>query len=353
MTVNSVNLKEFKEIDAECLNKILIAIPKVRIALIGDLCLDMYWKADMTKSDISRETPHYPLPIVEEWLSPGAGGNAAANIASLNPENLYLISVIGKDWRGDLLGKEFSRYSNIDTSGILSSSSRVTNAYCKPLRKGVSDLVYEDPRIDFSNHTSLSKEDEISLINILGEVADKVDIICVTDQFNYGCITSSVRKKIIELGKRGHKIIVDSRCKIGLFTDVILKPNELEGWRAINGDVSPISMDIKEQVIAAHILAENNNAKVCMTLGKKGCVYADRKNMVHINSYIVEEPVDICGAGDTFLSAFACAIAAGAEAHEAALFANMAADVTIKKIGTTGTASTLEIKKRHNEIFGG
>lgn len=39
------------------------------------------------------------------------------------------------------------------------------------------------------------------------------------------------------------------------------------------------------------------------------------------------------------------------ETCEAAAFANMAADVTIKKIGATGTASTEEIKQRYGEIL--
>ena len=46
---------------------------KGRIGVIGDFCLDVYWHADMTKSELSRETPHFPLPIVQERLSPGEG----------------------------------------------------------------------------------------------------------------------------------------------------------------------------------------------------------------------------------------------------------------------------------------
>ena len=32
---------------------------KGRIGVIGDFCLDVYWHADMTKSELSRETPHF------------------------------------------------------------------------------------------------------------------------------------------------------------------------------------------------------------------------------------------------------------------------------------------------------
>ena len=51
---------------------------KSRFAVLGDFCLDIYWHADMQKSELSRETPHYPLPIVQERMSAGGAGNVAA-----------------------------------------------------------------------------------------------------------------------------------------------------------------------------------------------------------------------------------------------------------------------------------
>jgi hypothetical protein len=78
----------FNGITREGLETILSKIKNVKIVLIGDICLDVYWKADMTKSELSRETPHFSLPVIEERISPGGGGNAAANIAALLPKSL-------------------------------------------------------------------------------------------------------------------------------------------------------------------------------------------------------------------------------------------------------------------------
>ena len=61
---------------------------KGRIGVIGDFCLDVYWHADMTKSELSRETPHFPLPIVQERLSPGGAGNVVANLLALKPKKV-------------------------------------------------------------------------------------------------------------------------------------------------------------------------------------------------------------------------------------------------------------------------
>ena len=79
----------------EQVKKICAGIKNARIGIIGDFCVDIYWHADMTKSELSRETPHYPLPIVGERVYLGAGGNVASNLAALSPKELIPISLIG------------------------------------------------------------------------------------------------------------------------------------------------------------------------------------------------------------------------------------------------------------------
>ncbi|MBQ3591052.1 MAG: hypothetical protein II979_03855, partial [Clostridia bacterium] len=70
---------------------------------------------------------------------------------------------------------------------------------------------------------------------------------------------------------------------------------------------------------------------------------ADGETCIGTPAVPSEGPLDICGAGDTSLSAFACLLAAGASPGEAAEAASVASAVTIRKIGTTGTATREEI----------
>ena len=86
-----------KALTREELQRLLQNIDHARIGLIGDLCLDMYWLADMKLSELSRETPHYPLPVVEERTSPGGAGNVANNIAALEPERFLVVGLVGND----------------------------------------------------------------------------------------------------------------------------------------------------------------------------------------------------------------------------------------------------------------
>jgi D-glycero-beta-D-manno-heptose-7-phosphate kinase len=344
------DLKVFKGVDMGRLEEILNKIGKIKIALIGDLCLDMYWRADMTKSELSRETPHFPLPIVEEWMSPGGGGNVVANLVDLRPQKVYALSIIGTDWRGEMLSRELKK-RNVSMQGIVVSEKRWTPAYCKPLRKGISDVEYEDPRLDFANYQLPSAPDETKLIESLEQVSKDIDALCVSDQLEFGVISPKVREKIIELGKRGMIITVDSRYRIEHFTNVILKPNEIEGYRAVYKKSFPKGLSFQELIKIGKDLAIQNKSTVALTLGPRGCVICkEQESPHHVPSYEVEPPIDVVGAGDTFMSTFTSSLAAGAQLHEAASMGGHASEIILKKIGTTGTATPEELKTRQTQI---
>ena len=318
-------------------------IKKCKIGIIGDFCVDIYWHADMTLSELSRETPHYPLPVTEEKASMGAGGNVAANLAALNPEKIYAISLIGDDWRGMLL-RSLIRKSGISDEYIIETENRFTNAYCKPMRHGISSTVYEDPRLDFENRESINKKTENKVIEYLRELTKKVDVLCIADQFRYGIITDKVRDEIISLAKNGLTVICDSRYNIGKYTDCILKPNEVECWRAVYNNDGFINASQEEFSEAAKALAVKNNARVFCTLGANGSFVTDGKEGIRIGAKTLTGELDICGAGDTSLSAFSLAITTGATMEKAASLAGLASAVTVKKIGMTGTATAEEIE---------
>ncbi len=328
------------------LKELLERITTLRIGVLGDLCIDVYWKADMRKSELSRETPHYPLPVVEEWFSPGAGGNLAANVLALKPKEAAVFGVLGDDWRAVLVRKELTERGG-NLSHVVVDASRVTNGYCKPLRCGISDVVYEDPRLDFENHSPLPSATEARLIASL-DAAEGLDALCVGDQFFYGCVTPAVRERVMRLACGGTRVIADSRYNIKEYRGVVLKPNEIEGCRAVYGEARSASFE--EYCECARLLAKRNASDVVMTLGDKGCVFAGQSGaFYHVPAYAAEPPVDIVGAGDSMLAGLASGLAAGASWEEAMLLGNMCAGVTIKKLGTTGTASPREIMEFYTE----
>jgi len=341
--------KEVKyEMSRARLEEILERIGSVRAGLIGDLCLDVYWHADMRKSELSRETPHYPLPVIKERMSLGGGANAAANIAALSPKQAEVFGVVGSDWRGRELVR-LMEGQGIGFSGIAVDQGRLTNAYIKPIRKGHSDVEYEDPRIDFASYTLIDAEIEDKLIAELDKAAMVLDILCVSDQLPFGVITERVRGHICELAHRGLRVVADSRYNIDFFSGCILKPNEIEGARATGVDPESLS-DIKACSEAASILSGKTGSDVFMTLGAKGSLCLVGGQLWHISSHEISGPIDFCGAGDSALSGFGLSLAAGAMPWEAAYVAGLCSEVTIRQIGVTGTASREQVLQWHNEL---
>jgi sugar/nucleoside kinase (ribokinase family) len=64
----------------------------------------------------------------------------------------------------------------------------------------------------------------------------------------------------------------------------------------------------------------------------------------------VTGPVDPVGAGDSASAGIVCAVAAGATLEQAAAFGNLVASVTVQQIGTTGTATPEQLRRRWREV---
>ncbi len=144
-------------------------------------------------------------------------------------------------------------------------------------------------------------------------------------------------------------MIVDSRERIGQYKGVIVKPNEVEAAAALGLNSDTIEVTPTRYESLAADLSRKNSAPALVTLGSQGALWASNGTVTYAPAWRTDPPLDIVGAGDTFLSAFAAALAAGIPGDVAAAFANLASAVTIRKIGTTGTASPEEITVRFRE----
>ena len=71
-----------------------------------------------------------------------------------------------------------------------------------------------------------------------------------------------------------------------------------------------------------------------------------------VPSVAVSGPTDPTGAGDTVVAALSAALVAGASLIEGAEIGNLAARVTVQKLGQTGTASPEEILAQWDELHG-
>lgn len=322
---------------------IINGLKQIKVCFVGDVALDAYWRADMRKSTLSRETPHWTVPVVSETYSPGGGGNVVSNIAALGVGKLIPVTAVADDWRGAILLEKF-REQGVDLSGIVKRKNGVTTCYVKPIKVGISGIGQEDPRLDFENYEEIDASDEEKLLSALEIASKEADVIAVSDYCTYGVITKRVKDRLCELGKK-IPVIVDSRDRIGEFKNVIIKPNEVEAARAVGAEANTLD----DYMNIGTILESKTGSPVVVTLGGLGGLWCENGECRYIETIPAKGEIDIVGAGDTFLSAFSCAYAVCKDGKKAMAFANLASGVTVKKIGTTGRATPEEIIAKWEE----
>lgn len=335
------------------LKEILADISALRVGVVGDLGLDAYWYADMTLSHLSRETPRFPRPILRETYSSGAGANVADNLVALGAAGVPVLSVLGADWRGEILRRVMAE-RGVEIDRLLISPERSTTTFIKPILEGY-DSQQEDARIDFENVHPLSEALEGHLIEAVSREIENLDALIVADQLDVnGVITPRVRRALNDLaGAAGDSkmVVVDSRQHIGLFRHMVLKPNWAEAMAVTAPDLDPRQVDRREICQSGRTLSAQTGLPVFITLSADGVMVCEAEICAPacrpIAAGPVRPPLDPVGAGDTFIAALTASLAAGASPSEAGAVANLAASVTVEKLNITGTATPEEILDRY------
>ncbi|MCE5344439.1 MAG: PfkB family carbohydrate kinase, partial [Eubacteriales bacterium] len=114
----------------------------------------------------------------------------------------------------------------------------------------------------------------------------------------------------------------------------------LEAFEAL-GTEMPLSCAMAQ-------LKQMTGRDVFITLGKDG-IAAGEGTVVPAAKQT--KPIDVCGAGDATTAALVSALCAGATPVEAAFLGNLSAGVTVRKLGTTGTALPEEMLALYHEQF--
>lgn len=329
--------------------ELIDAIQPVRIGVIGDFTLDGYWHADMGRAELSRETPLFPRPIVQERYSPGGAANVAWNLADLGVREACAYSVLGDDWRGALL-RGLLAAEGINMEGLINQADRVSPFYGKILLEASGRPAQEDSRLDFINTNPVSPAIESALLERLSANFPDLDALIVADYQEQGVLTPRVIESLLALANAYPQtpVVVDSRNRAAAFQSIILKPNAIEAARLFfpGQDPAAISLDALSKAAAAH--QAGSGRPIFITRGAEGCLACFDGRCETVPGVPVEEPVDPVGAGDSFIAALAVALSSGADPVEAACFANLTASVTVKKIGITGTASPEELVKQYD-----
>jgi rfaE bifunctional protein kinase chain/domain len=316
--------------------EILAAIPKLSALVVGDICLDRWCTYDPPTSEPSRETGIPRIGVVRTECTAGAGGTVANNLAALGCGRVAVLGAIGDDGHSLELSRALAARGISDL--CIRSDSLQTFTYTKVINQDTG--VEDQPRLDFINTTPLETAVECQILDHLRSTAGSFDAIIISDQSETsrgGVITPAVRDLLHELSlAHPAKIFfADSRARIQHFRNVIAKPNQQEGEAACRSLFGRIDYPALRRHMEAGLLM--------VTHSGEGVLVVDQSGETWVRTRPVQHPVDICGAGDSFSAGAALALAAGANAAEAAQFGNLVASITIMKKGT-GTASPEEVR---------
>ena len=316
--------------------EILAGFGKISALVAGDICLDRWCTYDPETAEASRETGIPRVGIVATEVTPGAGGTVANNLAALGARRVAVLGAIGDDGFGFELSRALAQ-RGISSDLLVTTPSMQTFTYTKLINRVSS--VEDRPRADFINTAPLDTRVERQILDRLQAAVDAFDVILISDQAETsrgGVITPAVRHLLADLAPNyPDKIFfADSRTRIDLFRNILIKPNQQEAETACLKLFGAVDY---------RALREHVQAKLIMvTHGPEGVAVIDSAGETWVKARPIPHPVDICGAGDSFSAGAALALAVTRSPVEAARFGNLVASITIMKKGT-GAASPREV----------
>ncbi|MEG1570295.1 MAG: PfkB family carbohydrate kinase [Clostridia bacterium] len=326
--------------------ELMKGFPSLRVAVMGDLFLDRWLTVDPALDEPSVETGLTAWQVVESLSCAGAAGTVLNNLSELGIGKLYAIGLLGMDGEGYEVKRALEK-RGVDLSLLVCSEQVVTPAYVKPMFLQKNGTLLEGNRMDIKNRCKTPEALQKALLEKLYEAAEQVDAIVVLDQLadeDTGVVTAMVRKALAELGKTHKELLIyaDSRSFIDRFLHVTIKCNNLEAaeMTGLHGGEPFCKEEVFEALSA---LSRQTEKQVFVTCNAHGVAFSEGGKPRILPCVKQPFPIDVCGAGDACTAGMISALCAGGLPSEAAELGNLCAGVTVRKLGTTGTANQQEV----------
>ena len=314
---------------------VLRRFKKGRIAVIGDMMLDVYlW------GSVTRISPEAPVPVIgirKQSCCLGGAANVMRNIALLGAK-VHPFGVTGNDDTAAEMFRAFDELG-IETAGILRDPKRRTTEKRRIIAGGQQLL-----REDFENTEPVSEKLRRRLVDQIVSLIRKraVDAVIFED-YAKGVLASWMLEEI-----------VDAAAKNGVFTALdpkpgnlspvrgigVIKPNRGEAFAMakISDTDSPADDPRRDRnlaAVAATLMREWDPEQLMISLAAQGiALYRRGEKRARVIPTKAREVFDVSGAGDTVTGTYTLALSSGASPEQAAEIANLAAGVVVGKVGT-------------------
>jgi D-beta-D-heptose 7-phosphate kinase/D-beta-D-heptose 1-phosphate adenosyltransferase len=315
--------------------RLLAAARGTRVLVVGDVMLDEFiW------GSVARISPEAPVPVVEfqrESFMPGGAANVARNLTALGVA-AELFGSVGRDDAAAKL-KTLLKMHHVGCGGLVASSTRATTRKTRIVASQQQVV-----RIDRETRGHLNGHLTGRLLHSLKAHLRRADAVIVGD-YGKGVVTQALLNEVKSLCRdRGAWLSYDPKPvhQLNLACLSLITPNRKETFELANlpdhtRNANPLA-DGNLMQAAGRLLNELRPAVLLITLGELGMLLCQRgRQPFHIPT-VAREVFDVSGAGDTVISTFTLAIAAGASPVEAAILANHAAGIVVGKVGTATTS---------------
>ena len=298
-----------------------------RIAVFGDLMLDRYlW------GRVERISPEAPVPVVaidNETFSLGGAANVAHNLAALGAAP-RLVGLVGDDVAARTLATDLAA-RGVDVRGLVTDRSRRTTVKTRIIAHQQQVV-----RADEEDAFDVTGAAAAALATALAAALDGAEAIVVSD-YGKGTITGAGLEALLALAKAKRvPVCVDPKeTHFFAYTGAaVLTPNVHEAGRAFGRTIR----DEATLLLAGEDLRQRLDADAMLiTRGADGMSLFERGGRRTDLPTVAREVFDVTGAGDTVVSVYALALAAGAEPPLAAYLANHAAGLVVRHAGTAVT----------------
>lgn len=317
-----------------------INIPKfdqARILVVGDIMLDRYWHGD-----VARISPEAPVPVVkinniEERV--GGAGNVALNTAALGCKT-SILGLVGNDENAKILA-DLLQKSDVEHYLI-----PVSNA---PTISKLRIIGRNQQLIRLDQEESFANANQDSFIKQYCQLLPDIDVVIFSD-YNKGTLSSI--SELIKLANAQNKItLVDPKSKdFSIYNGVtIIKPNLSEFEAVVGHCHNEAQIESK----ALELLKTFDFQAILITRGSHGLSLITKDATVNHMPTKACEVYDVTGAGDSVIATLGASLAAGEDLLTATTLANIAAGISVKKLGAVAV-SIFELRRataqKHNDL---
>jgi len=262
----------------------------------------------------------------------GKGSNQAIGAARLGAEVSFL-SAIGPDDFG-AAARLLWMAEGVDASSVITGQGHTMVGFILVDAEGENRIIVAAGALDEINSEHVE--------NFREHIA-AADLLIVSMELAFSAVTAA-----LAIGREeGVKILLNPAPATKLPEETwsqfdYITPNRTE---------APVLLGLpdnhgKSPTELLALMREKTNAIIIMTLGSQGCLVDDGINLFEVPSFKVDKVVDTTGAGDSFTSALAVALAEGKALKEAIRFASAAG---AHCVGIAGVIDSLPTRDEINK----